>query len=111
MKKPKLIFHLIHIIFLLTSVVFLLYQNQLKERFGIQTFADYAVYWAVLGLVLYFVLWLSDVFETVLLKRKLKRTEAERNKAKAELYDITESKKPKPKVVEKPKENEEDINT
>ncbi len=110
MKKPKLIFHLIHILFLLTSVGFLLYQSQLKERFGIQTFADYAVYWAALGLFLYFVLWLTDVFETVWLKRKLKHTEEERNKAKAELYDINESKKPKQKVIEKPKEGEEDAN-
>ena len=89
MKKFTYIFHLIHFIYLVLSVVLVLNKDQLNKFFGLNT-SDYLLYWVILGIGLYAILWFKDVFETFNLKRKLKNMEAEKNKYKAELYDKTD---------------------
>ncbi len=91
MKKFNLVFHLIHILFLIISVGIVFKREELSDFFGLKTL-DYAVYWIILGLVLYFILWIKDVLDTFNLKRKLRNMEAEKNKYKAELYDNSASK-------------------
>lgn len=88
MKKFTYIFHSIHFVYLVLSVVLVLNKDQLNKLFGLNTY-NYLLYWIMLGIGLYAILWFKDVFETFNLKRKLKNMEAEKNKFKAELYDKT----------------------
>ena len=89
MRKFTYIFHSIHFIYLVLSVVLVLNKDQLNKYFGLNT-SNYLLYWIMLGIGLYAILWFKDVFEAFNLKRKLKNMEAEKNKYKAELYDKTE---------------------
>lgn len=88
MKKFTYIFHSIHFIYLVLSVVLVLNKDQLNKFFGLNT-ANYLLYWIIVGIGLYAILWFKDVIEAFNLKRKLKNLEAEKNKYKAELYDKT----------------------
>ncbi len=89
MKKFVFVFHAIQFIYLVLSVVLILNRDELHKFFGLNT-SNYILYWAMLGVGLYTLLWLKDVFETFNLKRKLRNMEAEKNKYKAALYDKTE---------------------
>ena len=89
MKRFIYVFHLIHFIYLVLSVVLVLNRDHLNKFFGINT-SNYLLYWIMVGIGLYAILWIKDVFETYNLKRKLKNMEAEKNKYKAEFYDKTE---------------------
>ncbi len=111
MKKFGFIFHLIHFLFLVVSVGLIIKREALSDFFGLKTL-DYAISWIVLGLVLYFALWIKDVLDTFNLKRKLRNMEAEKNKYKAKLYDNTSAKSlenPTESVdLEKPSESSPD---
>ena len=88
MKKFTYIFHSVHFIYLVLSVVLVLNKDELNKFFGLNT-ANYLLYWIIVGIGLYAILWFKDVIEAFNLKRKLKNLEAEKNKYKAELYDKT----------------------
>ncbi len=86
MKNLPILFHLIHFVYLGLSVLIIIKRNQLSEWFGLDT-ADYLAYWALLGLMLYIILWVKDIFNTFRLKRKLVKMESERNKYQSELLE------------------------
>ncbi|MDN5216496.1 hypothetical protein QQ020_30790 [Fulvivirgaceae bacterium BMA12] len=89
MKKFVFVFHAIQFIYLVLSVLLILNYDQSHKILGLET-SNYILYWAMLGIGLYTLLWLKDVFETFNLKRKLRNMEAEKNRYKAALYDKTE---------------------
>lgn len=90
MKRLSLLFHLIHFLFLLVSIGLVIKREELNKFFGLDTL-DYAINWIILGIILYFILWIKDVLDTLNLKRKLRNMDAEKNKYKAKLYDRSSS--------------------
>ncbi|MDN5200594.1 hypothetical protein QQ008_04455 [Fulvivirgaceae bacterium BMA10] len=102
MKKVKLAFHAIIILYIISSVIILLTDEWFLNFFGEYNFRSFVKYWAWGGIALFLVLWVIDVFRTNFLKGQMRKLEFERNEIKAKLYDIDQTGKESVKEENQP---------
>lgn len=95
MKKPKLIFYIIYLVFhiglLAVALLVKYYSGDVNFLFGLLEKINWLIYAAVLGLLLFFVNMLLVNMQARAYNKELEALEKEINSTKAKMFDLQEA--------------------
>jgi hypothetical protein len=88
MRKFKIFFYIIYFGFILASIYFAMYTEQMFKQFGMFSFLKFLQYWGAFGMLLLLVEWAVENIHLFQLRRKNKKLEKEVMSLKSELYEM-----------------------
>ena len=88
MKKFKVVFYIIFFGFILASVYFAVYTDEMFKQFGMFSFLKFLKYWGALGLLILLVEWIVENIHLFQLRRRNKKLGKEVMALKSELYEV-----------------------
>lgn len=88
MRKFKIFFYIIYFGFIITSIYFAMYTDEMFKQFGMFSFLKFLQYWGAFGMLLLLTIWLVENIHLFQLHRKNKKLEKEVMSLKSELYEM-----------------------
>lgn len=88
MRKFKIFFYIIYFGFIITSIYFAMYTDEMFKQFGMFSFLKFLQYWGAFGMLLLLTIWLVENIHLFQLRRKNKKLEKEVMSLKSELYEM-----------------------
>lgn len=93
MKNPKSLLFIIYLLFIGISLIFIFFTDAIFDQIGIQKTLNFLKYWAIFGLILFFLEILISNFALKRRRKEIDKLQKENNSLKAKIYDMENSER------------------